>query len=120
MITYKIKEYSGTFTQKATEALDRERIYDYEVSGKVSKDCVSVSGAGSSELNIWIPREYEFSQYTIDDCIREMLPYAYSSVKEESGIFRMNVKAKLTPTQYVKLLKTIIKETEFVNIIEED
>lgn len=115
MITYKLKEYS--VTTKTTETLDRERIYDYEVSDRVKKDCVSV-GSDLGNLEIWIPRDYEFAQYSIDDCIRDMLPYAYTSVKEEGGIFKMTVRGKLTQTQYIKLLKTIIKETEFVNIIE--
>ena len=116
MITYKLKEYS--VTSKATEALDRERIYDYEVSEKAKKDCISIS-SDLGNLVVWIPRDYEFAQYPIDDCIREMLPYAYTSVKEEGGLFKMTIKARLTPTQYLKLLKTIIKESEFVNIIEE-
>lgn len=114
MITYKLKSHIS----KATEALDREKIYDYEVSDKVRKDCVSI-GSNLGDLEIWIPRDYEFAQYPIDDCIREMLPFAYTSVKEESGLYLMTVRGRLTPNQYIKLLKTIIKETEFVNIVEE-
>lgn len=115
MITYKIKEYS--VTSKATEALDKEKIYDYEVSDKVRKDCISIT-SDLSNIEVYIPRDYEFAQYSIDDCIREMLPYAYTSIKDEGGQYKMTVKARLTPTQYIKLLKNIIKESEFVNIIE--
>lgn len=117
MITYKIKEYSSV-TSRASEALDREKIYDYEVTDKVIKDCISIN-SNLSNLEIWIPKEYEFAQYSIDDCIREMLPYAYTSIKEEGGLFKMSVKARLSQAQYIKLLKAIIKESEFVNIIEE-
>lgn len=115
MITYKLKEYS--VTSKVTETLDRERIYDYEVSDKVKRDCISVS-SDLSNLEIWIPRDFEFAQYPIDDCLRDMLPYAYTSVKEEGGLYKMSVRGRLTPAQYTKLLKTIIKESEFVNIVE--
>lgn len=115
MITYKLKEYS--VSSKATEDLDRERIYDYEVSEKIKKDCISI-GSDLGNLVIWIPRDYEFVQYPIDDCIREMLPYAYTSVKEEGGLYKMTVRGKLTQSQYLKLLKTIIKESEFINIID--
>lgn len=114
MYTYKL----FSVVSKATEALDKEKIYDYEVSDKIKKDCISIN-SDLGNLEIWIPREYEFSQYSIDDCIRDMLPYAYTTVREERGMFKMSVKSRLNPTQYTNLLKTIIKESEFVNIIEE-
>lgn len=116
MITYKLKEFSEDLVSKMTEALDKEKIYDYDVSDKVEKDSISITGT-LNNIEIWIPRSYEFSQYSIDDCIREMLPYAYTDTRQEGNFFKMTVKSRLTPSQYLKLLKFIIKETEFVNII---
>lgn len=119
MITYKQKEYtnSSDVIRKATESLEKERTYDYEVSDKISKDFISISG-NLGNLEIWIPEEFEFSQYSIDDFIREMLPFAYTNVRQESGIYRMSVKGKLTQTQYTKLLRHIIKEAEFVVLVD--
>lgn len=119
MITYKQKEYtnSSDVIRRATESLDKERTYDYEVSDKISKDFISISG-NLGNLEIWIPEEFEFSQYSIDDFIREMLPFAYTNVRQESGIYRMSVKGKLTQTQYTKLLRHIIKEAEFVVLVD--
>ena len=118
MITYKQKEYSSSceVIQKATQNLENERIYDFEVSDKVSKEYVSISG-NLGNLEIWIPQNYEFTQYSIDDFIRDLLPYAYTSVKFESNVYKMSVKGKLTLPQYIKLLKHIIKEAEFVVIV---
>lgn len=119
MITYKQKEYtnSSDVIRKATESLEKERTYDYEVSDKISKDFISISG-NLGNLEIWIPEEFEFSQYSIDDFIREMLPFAYTNVRQESGLYRMSVKGKLTQTQYTKLLRHIIKEAEFIVLVD--
>lgn len=119
MITYKQKEYtnSSDVIRKATESLEKERTYDYEVSDKVSKDFISISG-NLGNLEIWIPEEFEFSQYSIDDFIREMLPFAYTNVRQELGLYKMSVKGKLTQTQYTKLLRHIIKEAEFVVLVD--
>lgn len=120
MITYKQKEYtnSSDVIQKAAEALEKERTYDYEVSDKVSKDYISITG-NLGNLEIWIPEEFEFSQYAIDDFIREMLPFAYTNVRSESTrLYKMSVKGKLTQTQYNKLVRHIIKEAEFVVLVD--
>jgi hypothetical protein len=119
MITYKQKEYtnSSDVIRRATESLEKERTYDYEVSDKISKDFISISG-NLGNLEIWIPEEFEFSQYSIDDFIREMLPFAYTNVRQESGIYKMSVKGKLTQTQYTKLLRHIIKEAEFIVLVD--
>ena len=118
MIVYKQKEYSSPseVIQKATQNLEKDRVYDYEVSDKISKEFISISG-NLGNLEIWIPQNYEFTQYSIDDFIRDLLPYAYTSVKFESNVYKMSVKGKLTLPQYIKLLKHIIKEAEFVVIV---
>ena len=119
MITYKQKEYSNPsdVILKATQALEKERVFDFEVSDKISKKSISISG-NLENLEIWIPQEQEFSQYSIDDCIRELLPYAYTNTRYESGLYKMSVKGKLTLTQYIKLLKHIIKEADFVVLVD--
>ena len=113
------KEYanSSDVIQKTVEALEKERNHDFEVSDKVSKDFISLSG-NLGNLEIWIPQEYEFSQYSIDDKIRDMLPYAYTNVRFESNLYKMSVKGKLTQPQYLKLVKHIIEETEFVTLVD--
>ena len=118
MIIYKQKEYSNSseVIQKATQTLEKDRVYDYEVSDKISKEFISISG-NLGNLEIWIPQEFEFTQYSIDDFIRELLPYAYTNVRFESNVYKMSVKGKLTLPQYIKLLKHIIKEAEFVVIV---
>lgn len=118
MIIYKQKEYSNSseVIQKATQTLEKDRVYDYEVSDKISKEFISISG-NLGNLEIWIPQELEFTQYSIDDFIRELLPYAYTNVRFESNVYKMSVKGKLTLPQYIKLLKHIIKEAEFVVIV---
>ena len=78
---------------------------------------ISISG-NLGNLELWIPEEYEFSQYSIDDFIREMLPFAYTNVKQESNLFKMSIKGKLTQNQYNKLLRHIIKEAEFVVLVD--
>ena len=42
MITYKQKEYSSSseVIQKATQNLEKDRVYDYEVSDKISKEFI--------------------------------------------------------------------------------
>ena len=118
MIIYKQKEYSNSseVIQKATQTLEKDRVYDYEVSDKISKEFISISG-NLGNLEIWIPQELEFTQYSLDDFIRELLPYAYTNVRFESNVYKMSVKGKLTLPQYIKLLKHIIKEAEFVVIV---
>ena len=118
MIIYKQKEYSNSseVIQKATQTLEKDRVYDYEVSDKISKEFISISG-NLGNLEIWIPQEFEFTQYSIDDFIRELLPYAYTNVRFESNVYKISVKGKLTLPQYIKLLKHIIKEAEFVVIV---
>ena len=120
MIVYKQKEYtsSSEVIQKAVQELEKERIMDFDISDKISKNSISISG-NLGNLEIWIPQDLEFSQYSIDDYLRELLPYSYTNTRFESNVYKMSVKGKLTFSQYIKLLKHIIKESEFVVLVED-
>ena len=120
-MTFKEKTYSTSakVIQEITERLEKEKEYDYSVESKIPKDAISIT-ANLSSLEIYIPRDFEFSQYNIDDFLREILPYAYSDTRlEQGGITKMTIKgAKLTISQYYKLIKFIIKEGEFCVILD--
>lgn len=118
---FKQKLYSSSekVIQEVTQRLEKEKEYDYSVESKIPKDSISIT-ANLSNLEIYIPRDFEFSQYNIDDFLREILPYAYSDTRMEiGGTTKMTIKgAKLTPSQYYKLVKFIIKEGEFCVILD--
>ena len=118
MITFNQKEYTSAqdVISKVTEALDKEKEFGYEVSDKISKDSISISG-GLGNIEIWIPEELETTQYSIDDFLREMLPYIYTNTRYELGLLKMSVRGRLTQAQYLKLVKFIIKEAEFVVLV---
>ncbi|MCF0114039.1 MAG: hypothetical protein HUJ56_01705 [Erysipelotrichaceae bacterium] len=112
-----MKEYSEDIIQKAVAILEKERIYDYEVSDKISKHTVTIT-SDLGNLEIWIPEDYEYSQYQIEDFIRDMLPYAYISTRQEGDKDKLTLKSRLNFQQYVKLLKHIVKKADFVTILE--
>ena len=105
--------------QELTQKLEKEKEYDYSVENKIPKDSISVT-ADLGNLEIYIPKDFEYSQYEIDDFLRELVPYAYSDTRMETGgVYHMTIKgARLTPGQYYKLLKFIIKEGEFCVILD--
>ena len=115
----KLFSTSARVIQEITQRLEKEKEYDYSVETKIPKDCISVT-ADLGNLEIYIPRDFEFSQYNIDDFLREILPYAYSDTRMEAGgVTKMTIKgARLTTAQYYKLVKFIIKEGEFCVILD--
>ena len=121
MITFKQKTFSAStrVIQEVTQRLEKEKEYDYSVESKIPKDAISLT-ANLGNLEIYIPRDFEFSQYNIDDFLREILPYAYSDTRMEAGgVTKMTIKgAKLTTAQYYKLIKFILKEGEFCVILD--
>lgn len=120
MLTFKQKSFStpAKVIQDLTDRLEKEKEYDYSIESKIPKDSISIT-ANLGSLEIYIPKDFEYSQYNIDDYLREILPYAYSDTRMEAGgLTRMIIKgAKLTPAQYYKLVKFIIKEGEFCVIL---
>lgn len=123
MIIFRIRHFSDLQTRKMitklTEKLDRDRIEDYEVSDKIPRDVISISPDPSS-INIYIPRDLEYSQYTIDDTIRSLVPHLRTTTTLERDIYVMKLSGTLNFDQLYKLIREIIEDNEFCSIIDCD
>lgn len=122
MIIFRRKWYSALrinnkMVQKIAERLDKERIYDYDISSKIPNDVISINTSLNS-VEIYLPKEEEYAQFGIDDFIREKIPYIYTKVSFEGDIYVVRVKGKLTFDQYYKLVKYIINEEGFCTILD--
>lgn len=121
MTEFRLKVFSSqsSVIKELTDKLEKEKEYDYSVESTIPKDSISIN-ADLSNLEIYIPKDFEYSQYEIDDFLRELLPYAYTDTRMETGrVYHMILKgAKLTPNQYYKLVKFIIREGEFCVILD--
>lgn len=103
-----------------TSRLDREGLEDYEVSSKIPKDVISIN-SDLSNIMIYIPLEFEYSQYEIDNFIRSIAPFVRTETTlEDRNIFVMKLSGKLTESQYYRLIKEIIQEEEFCTIITDE
>ncbi len=122
MVILRQKIYSQKKTamiSRITNKLDRERIEDYDVYDYVPKDSISVTG-DLDNFAIYLPREFEYSQYRIDDKIRSLAPHIRTTTISERGFFIMKLSSKLTEDQLYKLIKFIIAEEEFCVIVDMD
>jgi len=103
---------------KIIEKLEKLKVEDYEISNKIPSDVISIS----SDLNstyVYIPKEFEYSQYDIDDCVRSLVPHARTSTKYDRNIYIMKISIPLKLDQYCKLVKYIAEEWEFCTILED-
>lgn len=100
-----------------TSKLDKLGINDYEVSDKISTEAISV-GSDLEHLKIYIPTDLEYSQYEIDDFIRDMIPSARTSTELDRNIYVMQVRARLNESQYFNLIKYIIEDHEYCILLE--
>lgn len=122
MIILRTKIFSkqDIMIKNITSKLDREGLEDYEVSSRIPTDVISIN-SDLSNIMIYIPIEYEYSQYEIDNFIRSIAPFVRTETTlEDKNIFVMKLSNKLTEAQYYKLIKEIIKEEEFCTIINEE
>ena len=110
------KYFSGTMINKITEKLDQEGITDYEVSDRVPTDVISMTGEPGG-LKIYIPRDYEYSQYEIDDSIRTQAKFVRTNISSERNINVMKLQGTLTFPQMYKLVKYIINEQGFCTLL---
>lgn len=124
MIILKVNYFSSMknskmIIEKLSNKLDGQRIYDYEITDRIQKDVISIN-TDLSNLRIYIPKDLEYSQYELDDFIRELSPYFRTYTSFDRDIYVMRVSNSFTFEQYYKLVKFIIANEEFCSIIDEE
>lgn len=116
----KQRSFSGNqqMIDRITKKLDNAGLDDYDVASKISKDSISIT-SDLGNLKLYLPYEYEYSQYDIDDFIRGMSGAFRTKTVPDGDIYVMTVYGgRLNEIQYFKLLKYLIEENEFVTILE--
>lgn len=103
--------------EKVTERLDRENIEDYEVSNKIPNDVISVD-SNLASLSVYLPTDFEYSQYDIDDFIRSIVPHMRTNTRLDRNIYIMKFSSPITLDQYYKLIKFIIELEGFCTLIQ--
>lgn len=103
--------------EKIEEKLDKLGVEDYDISKKIPLDTISVSSDFVTP-KIYIPRDYEYSQYDIDDFIRSIIPFAKTKTIYDRNIYVMSISTPIKLDQYCKLIKYISEEWEFCTILE--
>jgi hypothetical protein len=127
MIVFREKTYSHYFSSaksnvmlnKITAKLDQEREDNYDIDLSIPDDVISVN-LDLDHMEIYIPIEFEYSQYTIDNKIRSIASYLRTDVQLDRDIYIMSLTSKVTFDQYYKIIKAIIKEEGFCSIINKD
>lgn len=121
MIILRQRIYSGNrlMIDRITKKLDNAGLDDYDIASRISKDSISVT-SDLGNLKLYLPREYEYSQYDIDDFIRGLGMFRTKTVPDGNQFVMTISGGRLTEAQYFKLLKYIIEENEFITILEED
>ena len=119
MIILRTKRFSfqsGKMIEKVVEKLDKAGVEDYEIVKKIPIDVISVT-LDLNSVKIYIPRDYEYSQYDIDDFIRDLIPYARTRTVYDRNIYVMTVSTSMKVEQFCKLVQFIADEWEFCSII---
>lgn len=126
MIIFREKAYSYFSSSKATTMLNRittkldsEREDNYDVDQTIPNDVISVS-LDLDKLQIYIPREFEYSQYAIEDKIRSLGGYLRVDTKLDRDIYILEITSKITFDQYYKIIKYIIQEEGFCSIVNKE
>ena len=104
---------------KLLDKLEDAGIEDFELVPRIPRDVVSISINSIGMVNIYLPLDYEYNQYDIDDFIRRNFgPNYKTSTTLDRNIFIQKVSHQLGIDQVVELINYIIEETEFCAIIE--
>ena len=104
---------------KVVAKLEKNGYEDFDIVSRIPGDSISVTSDLNS-LKIYLPKEYEFDQYGIDDFLRSIAGYIRTRTVFDRDIYVMTVLGRLTEDQYCKLLQHIIDEEEFVAIINNE
>lgn len=119
MIILRTKTYSRTpMLERIIAKLDKEGVQDYDTSTRIPGDVVSIT-TDLDDLKIYLPLDYEYNQYDIDNFIRNTFgSFIRTRTKQDRNLYVMTLSTKLNENQYFKLVKYIIESCEFVELIE--
>lgn len=104
---------------RIVDKLERAGYEDFDVVSRIPGDSISVN-ANLNALKVYLPKEFEYSQYDIDDFIRAIPGYIRTRTTLDRDIYIMTVTGRINEEQYCKLLKYIIDENSFVAIINDE
>lgn len=122
MIILRQKLYSTTrkmMIDRIVNKLERTGYEDFDVVSKIPADSISVN-SDLQALKVYLPKEFEYSQYDIDDFIRALPGYIRTKTVLDRDIYVMSVTGKINEEQYCRLLKFIIDENAFVAIVNDE
>lgn len=121
MIILRTAKFSMTdnMVKNITSRLDREGVDDYEVSDSIPSDSISIT-TDLKDTKIYIPTDFEYSQFEIDDYIRGMVSYMRPTTTYDRDVYVMKLSGRLSEAQYYKLVKYIATEHEFCVIINKE
>ena len=119
MIILRTKNFSkNNMLGNIVAKLDRDGIEDYDVSSRIPKDSISIT-TDLANLKIYLPLDYEYSQYDIDDWVRNKVgSWIRSTTRMDRDLYVMTFSGKLNETQYYSLVKFIIESNEFVVLLD--
>ena len=121
MIILRTTNYSmnDNMVKNITARLDREGVYDYDVSDTIPQDSISIT-SDLKDTKIYIPTDFEYSQFEIDDYIRSIVSYMRPSTTYDRNIYVMKLSGRLSEAQYYKIVKYIATKHEFCVIINKE
>lgn len=119
MIILREKTYSSTLLNHLNFELGRSGYSDYDISSSIPEDQISLT-TDLNKLEIYVPVNLEYSQYSISDFLRTMSPTLRTKTVLDRNIFILTVLGRLTEAQYIKLVKNIINQEEFCTIIDNE
>ena len=107
--------------EEIADRLENKGIQDFEVVDKIPKDVISLLFLPSGEINIYIPREFEYSQYEIDDIIRSISPSFRTRTILDRDIYVMKLTTgRLNTQQCSKVVEKIIDLDGFCSLVIKD
>ena len=119
MIILRTTNYSDNMVNNITSRLDREGVEDYEVSDSIPSDSISIT-SDLKDTKIYIPTDFEYSQFEIDDYIRSLISYMRPTTTYDRNIYVMKLTGRLSEVQYYKIVKYIATKHEFCVIINKE
>lgn len=120
MIKFREKDFSvfdKNMLDNIKNKLESEKIEDFEITEKVPKDSISITG-DIKDIKLYIPIDLKYTQIKIEDFIRELSKFNRCSTNLDRNIFVMKLSDSLTLPQYIKLVKFIIEEEGFCSILK--